>query len=200
MPNQTKLECILILFCFFILFLTESTKKKATRLNTEDFVDTNTIRINNWADEMEDEEPLPMNKPVLPSAPKSIRSGQDYDPKLLPQSAPFCASITNIHFEAKEDEIINMLAPIKVMRVDFNSDNGRFSGTAVIEFSTIEDLIQGLGAQKSIRGRPFYIQLPNPNGDFSGKFLKVYYSLFLLPIFLFRPSPRRWLQQSIWWN
>lgn len=134
-------------------------------------MDTSAIRINNWADEMEDEDPLPMNKPVLPSAPKSIRTGQEIDPKLLPTCAPFLATITNIHFEAKEEEIMNCFTPIKVIRVDFNSDNGRFSGTAAIEFPTIDDLVQGLGISKMVKGRPFYVQLPNANGDsYGGKF------------------------------
>lgn len=99
----------------------------------------------------------------LPTAPKSIR-GPDIDMNQVPTQPPFTCYLSNLPFEASEDEIRKFFRDLKVLRIDLQRDAGSsgriLRGQGSCEFADRQSLIDAFTLnQETIKNRPIKLSL-----------------------------------------
>ena len=141
-------------------------------MNLEEFVNagqppagfaTSNLR---WSAVMEDEDDdskefgsnLQDNVIVLPTAPKAQR-GPDIDIDQVPTQPPFLCYMSNLPFEAVEDDIYKFFKDLKITRVDLgsgDSTSGRMrGGQGTCEFPDRQTLIDAFTFNnETIKNRP----------------------------------------------
>lgn len=100
----------------------------------------------------------------LPTAPRASRI---FDDDSIPHSGPFIAYVTNLPFDAGEDDIYeyfsaNNVKSVRLPRED--GDTGRVRGFGYVEFESRNDLMEALGIRDpTIKGRRIRIDVSNEN-------------------------------------
>lgn len=151
-------------------------KNKKQVINLNDFVQQTgqpagfaVVPAMRWSDVMdnEDENPDDYGKNqsdvvILPLAPKSAR-GPDIDISKVPQQPPFLCYLSNLPFEATEDDIHKFFRDLKIARIDLAKDtsaNNRARGQGVCEFQDRQSLIDAFTFNKdTIRNRPINLSI-----------------------------------------
>lgn len=100
----------------------------------------------------------------LPNAPRANRIFEDDS---IPHKPPFLAYITNLPFDANEEDIYNFFGEEAVVSLRLpreDGETGRVRGFGYVEFETRDDLIHALSLpDPSIKGRRIRIDLSNEN-------------------------------------
>jgi len=100
---------------------------------------------------------------ILPNAPKSAR-GPDIDINQVPTQPPFICYLSNLPFEATEDDVLKFFKDLKVSRVDLSKDpsmtNPRSRGQGLCEFPDRDTLIDAFRYNNdTIKNRPIRLSL-----------------------------------------
>ena len=81
----------------------------------------------------------------------------------MPTQPPFTCYISNLSFEATDDDIHKFFKELKLLRVEISKETGlnnRMRGQAICEFSDRQSLIEAFTLnQEPIRGRPVKLSL-----------------------------------------
>ncbi|CAG9858760.1 unnamed protein product [Phyllotreta striolata] len=125
----------------------------------------------NWADEVEDYDDLrkPVNL-VLPTAPKASRDYDDIS-DTVPTEPPFCAYLSNLPYDADEDEIADFFKNMRIanMRIpkDDRGGESKSKGYGYIEFEDRESLLDALVMRETtLKNRRMRIEVAsNMDGD-----------------------------------
>ena len=85
--------------------------------------------------------------------PLSFPPGGDVDEERVPKNPPFTAYLGNLPYEINEDEIKRFFSKMTVKNVRIpkeGGDSGRVKGFAYAEFSTRQELIDGLSMNNEV--------------------------------------------------
>lgn len=100
----------------------------------------------------------------LPTAPRANRIFEDDS---IPHKPPFLAYITNLPFDANEEDIYDFFGEESIVSLRLpreDGETGRVRGFGYVEFDTRDDLIHVLSLpDPSIKGRRIRIDLSNEN-------------------------------------
>ncbi|XP_054725432.1 eukaryotic translation initiation factor 4B [Anastrepha obliqua] len=149
-------------------------KKKGTVLSLQCFlangdVPAGTTQVTKKVRNLEGEESDDgMNAmPLVFQLPTAPRANRIFDDDSVPHSPPFIAYLTNLPFDAKEEDLNEFFGttPIVSLRLPREEgENGRVRGFGYVEFETRDDLINTLSLpDPSVKGRRIRIELSNEN-------------------------------------
>lgn len=152
-------------------------KNKKQTMNLNEFVNAGQTQVGftavpamRWSDVMDDEEDDPNSYGsknqdsviVLPNAPKSIR-GPDIDLNQVPNQPPFICYLSNLPYEASEDDIQKFFKDIKITRIELSKEpglSGRMRGQGTCEFPDRQTLIDAFTYnQDTIKNRQIKLSL-----------------------------------------
>ena len=151
-------------------------KNKKQTMNLNEFVNAGqppagfTTSGLRWSAVMEDEDEdskefgsnLQDNVIVLPTAPKAQR-GPDIDIDQVPTQPPFLCYMSNLPFEAVEDDIQKFFKDLKITRIDLAREpgvTGRMRGQGTCEFPDRQTLIDAFTYNnETIRNRPIKMSI-----------------------------------------
>lgn len=133
-------------------------KPKGKTLPLNEFLQDNTgmpIRkasTLNWADEVESMfqsyEVNTNTQLLLPTAPKAAREEEDFASK-VPDNPPYIAYVSNLPYDASEDEVLKHFGDLKIINVRIPKDdrfaNGKkIKGFGYLEFENRQNLLSAL--------------------------------------------------------
>ena len=105
--------------------------------------------------------------PVVFQLPTAPRASRIFDDDSIPHKPPFIAYLTNLPFDANEDDIYSFFNTVSIKSLRLpreDGETGRVRGFGYAEFETRDDLIQVLSwSDPSIKGRRVRIELLNEN-------------------------------------
>ncbi|XP_017473110.1 PREDICTED: eukaryotic translation initiation factor 4B isoform X1 [Rhagoletis zephyria] len=149
-------------------------KKKGTVISLQSFLANGDVplgttqvtkKVRNLDGEESDDGMTTM--PLVLQLPTAPRANRIFDDDSVPQNPPYIAYLTNLPFDAKEEDIHEFFGstPILSLRLPREEgENGRVRGFGYVEFENRDDLINTLSLpDPSVKGRRIRIELSNEN-------------------------------------
>lgn len=120
-------------------------------------------RINNWADDVDDDDGMPTQLIQLPTAPRASRV---FDDESVPNKPPFIAYLSNLPYDVAQEDVEDFFHGLAIVQIRLPRDDlgSRSRGYGYVEFETRDDLLDAVSMpDPTINNRHIRIDVSNEN-------------------------------------